>query len=305
MIDMSDVSDLKEPLERASKLVSNPADPYGRLVARRTKKRRNERLTAGFVALAVAGAAIGVTAAALHSTSRHHRTIAGSGFVAPGLAPGQYLYQQQVIQGVSDAGGGVVIQTWWASDGSGRISEDCPDPCSYGANTGTFGPGKFPADSDVSGLSTDPNVLYDQMVQRTSPTGSSPEPDFSPGPYLAPGVTAGSLRVAVETLLMDANGSPDLRAALFQVAERIPGVQITEDTTDPAGRPATRLDFPELPEGGHPILYGDPSTGQLMADSFSVASRGYVLYNEGIVDSTDAVPTGDQWLFPPAATPSP
>jgi len=42
-----------------------------------------------------------------------------------------------------------------------------------------------------------------------------------------------------------------------------------------------------------------------MADSFSVASRGYVLYNEGIVDSTDAVPTGDQWLFPPAATPSP
>jgi len=43
----------------------------------------------------------------------------------------------------------------------------------------------------------------------------------------------------------EANGSPDLRAALFQVAERIPGVQITEDTTDPAGRPATRLDFPE------------------------------------------------------------
>src|SRR6266568_3147122 len=103
------MTDLKEPLERASKLVSNLADPYGRLVARRTRKRRNERLTAGFVALVVAGAAIGVTAAALHSTSRHHRTTVGSGSSAPALQPGQYLYRQEIIQGAPDAGSGVVI----------------------------------------------------------------------------------------------------------------------------------------------------------------------------------------------------
>jgi hypothetical protein len=306
------MTDLREPLDRASKLVSNPADPYGRLVARRTRKRRNERLTAGFVALVVVGAAIGVTAAALHSTSRHRRTT-GSGSSAPALQPGQYLYRQETIQPGPDDPNGVVIQTWWATDDSGRVTDVCPDPCNYGVDAGTFGPGKFPGDSDVSGLSTDPDVLFDQMIQRTSPSGSSPEPAFSPGPELASGVTAGSLRVAVQELLMDPNGSPDLRAALFEVAQRIPGMEVTEGTTDPSGRPATKLSFelPRLPgePGGTWELYFDQASGQMMAERFvaapGAASPGGMVFNEGIVDSIDVVPTGDQWLFPPAPVPSP
>ena len=133
--------------------------------------------------------------------------------------------------------------------------------------TGTFGPRAFPVDSDLSGLSTDPSVLSQQLLDRTAPSGNSPEPDqISPGPELASGVSAGSLWRAITEILKDPNATPDLRAAVFEVARTVPGVEVVDHTTDPLGRPAMALRFPY--DGGTVAEYDfDPSTLQVMAIS--------------------------------------
>jgi hypothetical protein len=304
------MNDLGERLRRAGDLVSLPDEPFERLVRRRDRRRRRERVTAVLVSVALVLGGLGGALFALSRTNGRfgHGSTTNGGRTSHRLSAalrarlelgaGQYLYIRERIQRTH--GAPVVLQTWWATDGSGRIAEDCPAPCDYGTQTGTFGVGLFPTDSDVSGLSTDPNVLYGQMLERTGAGGSSPEPEFSPGPELTPGVTAGSLQDAVGNLLQDPNGSPELRAALYEVATRIPNVTITEGSTDPAGRAATRFDFPDIPDGGHDVWYFDPTTKQLMAVAYSSHPGEGLVFDEGIVPSTDAPPSGDQWLYPPA-----
>jgi hypothetical protein len=146
----------------------------------------------------------------------------------------------------------------------------------------------------MTGLSTDPAALKEQLLERTAPGGSSPEPPVSPGPDLAPGVTEGGLLYAIDSLLQDPNGSPEVKAAVFEVARSLSSVK--ESTgVDPAGRQAIVLDLaygtPLFPQG----YFFDPATHLLMAIRSS--DDVYQLYDRGIVDSTDAVPSGDQWLF--------
>ena len=43
----------------------------------------------------------------------------------------------------------------------------------------------------------------------------------------------------------------------------------------------------------------------LMATDWSGQSGTYAVYDQGIVSSTDDVPTGDQWLFGESPAPSP
>ena len=58
----------------------------------------------------------------------------------------------------------------------------------------------------------------------------------------------------------------------------------------------------------HAEIFFDPQTHLLMGSGYAPFVRPPAgdlgtTYDEGIVDSTDAVPTGDQWLFPQAAPP--
>jgi len=91
---------------------------------------------------------------------------------------------------------------------------------------------------------------------------------------------------------------------LVQVLSNLPGVQVQTGVTDPAGRPATALVLNGVLDGGAPAaIYVDPGSDQLMAGGGppgTAESRGYVLYDEGVMSSTDAPPSGGEWLFPPA-----
>ncbi len=307
---MDDAS-LRTRLRAASQLLV-PPDPdldLEWLSLRRDRRRRRERLTAASVGLILTVTLVVGALAGLHLASRSTNADAAGGGLSgsvsePALLAGQYLYLDRTEVA---PGGLIVTETWWTTDDSGRLAFDCTIPdCSnaYGAPpTGTFDAGKFPTDDNVSGLSADPSVLLQQLEQRTAPGGRSPEPPFSPGPELTPGVTAGSLWDAVTNILEDPTGGPDLRAALFDVAYGIPGVQVQTDVTDPAGRAAIALEL-ATPGGGAPAtLYFDPSTHQLMAEGEppgTIGSSGYTLYSEGIVSSIDTTPSGAQWLFPPA-----
>jgi hypothetical protein len=136
------------------------------------------------------------------------------------------------------------------------------------------------------------------VVERTSPSGRSPEPAFSPGPEFTPGVTVGSVLDAVEKILTDPNAQPDLQGAVFQVASGMDGVLVREHQLDPAGRAATVLVVPGIDGGAASNWYFDPATSLIMGYGPTDGSREFT-FDQGIVDSTEAVPSGDQWLFPP------
>jgi len=235
-------------------------------------------------------------------TAEHH---AKSGHTLA-LADGQYLYVRWTT---TMTGWNYTQQSWWATDGSGRTAFDCSvDPCQdpacgpnfcdgySGPPNETYGPGQYPTDDDMSGLSTDPQVLLGQLLARTAPGGKSPEPAVSPGPELTPGVTAGGLLYAISSLLADPNGTPELKAAVFEVATGIDAVNVTTGAADPAGRPATMLEF-SLDGSAVHRLYFDPGTHLLMADAWSDSDTTTV-YDQGIVTSTESIPHGGEWLFP-------
>jgi len=328
---MDDV-DVRERLRRASAMVSpSPQDPLERLARRRERRKRRERLMAGGVAIALLIGLVGGTVAVLgHIGVRQGPTSGGrdgamgrlghrTGSVRA-LNDGSYVYRTETLtsQGYFTAGSttldhlGFTITTWWANDGSGRVGSVCLTPdcqSSYGFGpTGVFGPGGFPTDDDMTGLSTDPAALLVQLEARSADGGSSPEPAFSPGPELTPGVTVGTVLDAIVNILEDPNGSPELKAACFDVARSMPSVAETDGVTDPAGRPAVRLRF-AMDTWSSVDYFFDPATHLLMAeDSGGVGSpdqRSTTIYNMGVVDSTDAEPTAGQWLFPPAPQPSP
>ena len=292
-------------------MVNPPDEPFERLQRRRGRKHRNERLLAGAVSLALVGAVLGGTLLVLGnrqhgtpgsqpgSSGSHPLGAAGMTGAAPAMPAGAFAYVKQIMV---QPQGTMTIETWWAADGSGRLEHSCSNPdCTkdYGfPPSGVFEPGKFPTDDDMTGLSSDPATLQAQLIVRTAPGGRSPEPAFSPGPELAPGVTVGSLLDAIVNILEDPNGSPELKAAAFDVAAAQPGVQ-QRSGVDPAGRPATILEF--AMDTGGPVDYSfDPTTHLLMAEGAPGQDSTYTLYDRGIVASTDAAPTGDQWLFPSA-----
>jgi hypothetical protein len=294
-------SDLGERLTGAVSLVS-PSDPaFERLVLRRRRRQRNERILAGVVAMVVAGGVMGGTLAVLAGSRRPGHAVAGSGSAGgPGPAevavePGQYLYLRTTWY-LQD--GRAVESTWWSPDGSGRIEGH--STASFGIpDDGTYGPGQFPVESDVSGLSSDPATLAAQLRERSGPNGASPQPDITPGPGQAP--ETGGLWRAVQRLLEFPNSVPDLRAALFHVGEGIPGVERVDGVLDPVGRDAVELRLTS--EGMTVELFFDPASLQLMAvarhDTDGILPA-YEILDEAVVGSNGATPTDGQWLFPSA-----
>ncbi len=305
-------------------MVTLPDDheAFDRLQRKRSRKQRNERLLAASISLVLVGALVAGSLTILRSTGRHGSPAAGGsgsgvgssgrngGVSRPaGLQPGQYLYVKQTL---SLHGETFTTQTWWATDGSGRMRISCsngdcqtdsgPGYSSYYGTPGdhTYTSGKFPADSDLTALSTDPSTLEGQLVGRTAPGGNSPEPAFSPGPELTPGVTVGSLLDAIENILNDPNDQPDLAAAAFQVVSQTQDVQVRTNQSDPAGRAATILVVPGIDGGSASNWYFDPATNLFMGYGPTDGSREFT-FDQGIVDSTDSTPSGSQWLFPPAS----
>jgi len=274
------MDDVRTQLQRAGELVEVPDHAWDRLVERRNRSHRRQRMAALAVAVVVGVATIGGVAVLLAPLDENP-TSAGSDWEPGGgieLRPGEYFYVRITS---SDLGDRHIRdeETWWALDGSGEVRNRSTREDKYPyPPSGAYGPGEFPMLAvGVEGLSTDPDVLARELDE---------------APY------EWSL-----LLLETPYASPTLRAAIFDVARGRPEVRLIEETRDPANRPAIALETSER-DGDDTAtwrVYFDPGTHQALAWTFE-SSRGgaaWQLIESGIVDGAGVRPVGDEWLAPP------
>jgi len=160
-------------------------------------------------------------------------------------------------------------EDWVAPDGSGRITEatgkigfpssadraawlaagspDLGQDVHGSAATERFGAGElsFP---DLSELPTDPSELQEIIDDGRLPGGNGYHDETFQ---------------FVGELLNESYGRPALRAALFQVAARFPGVEYLGEVKDPAGRPGAAVAYTH--NGYREELIYDPHTSVLLA----------------------------------------
>jgi hypothetical protein len=221
--------------------------------------------------------------------------------VCPAPAPNDWAFSVLVPH---------IREIWVGPDGSGRLLVKTGEPRFLGPNDkatweaagkpqldnpGTsdesFGPGGL-SYTDFSKYSTDPDVLYDQIRQEAKGHGPSSDAE---------------MLVLVGDLLRGTVAPPGLRAALFRVAARIPGVELVGEATDSAGRKGTAVARTSDDAGflNRIELVFDPDTSELLAEREVLLERvdwidaepgtviGYSVYlNSGVVDSTSERPSG-------------
>jgi plasmid stability protein len=197
-------------------------------------------------------------------------------------------------------------EKWVASDGSGRLLVESGEPRflgprdkatwkaagspeldSPGTSDQSFGPNDI-SYTDFSEYSTDPDELYDQIRGKAEGHGHS---------------TDAEMLVLVGDLLRETVAPPDLRAALFEVAARIPGVELVGEATDPVGRRGTAVARTSDDAGERHELIFDPETSELLAEREVLLERVdwidvepgtvivYQVYmNSGVVETTSDRP---------------
>jgi hypothetical protein len=285
------MSDVRDRLRNATEFVTLPERPFERLLERRDRRRRGQRLASAAVAFAIAAAAVGGGVFVLSRLGQDQVDTGGGWHSTKALAlqPGKYFYLRVES---SDLGDGHVRheETWWALDGSGEVRNRSTRQDKYPYPPGgTYGAGAFPIWSDVSDLSTDPSVLAGQLRQEPwNHFEGQPEPE-----------RMWDLASFLLTELPTA--TPDLRAALFDVARNIEGVTVIENDRDPGGREAISLAFSDGRHGATWRMFFDPGTHQATAWTFSSDRGGerWIVFGSGIVDASGAQPAGEQWLVPP------
>jgi hypothetical protein len=287
------MDDVRDRLRNASELVTLPDRPFNRMVERRDRKRRSQRLSSAALAFAIAAAAVGGGLILLSRLGQSSHDVVGTGWQPTRpltLHPGEYFYLRVESFHLGEDGYIRDEETWWALDGSGEVwnrstrQDKYPYPPS-----GTYGRGAFPIWSDVSELSSDASVLAAQLRQE-------PWNHFEGQPE------SERMWDLVSFLLTELpTPTPDLRAALFDVAKDINGVTMTENYSDPVDRAAISLKFSDAKNGITWRMYFDPGTHQAMAWSFRSGrgGEGWVVLGSGIVDAAGARPDGEQGLVPP------
>jgi len=308
------MDDLKERLERSAHLAPLPSgDPLEGVRRRRARRDGLRRAGTAVVALGLAGASFAGIASLVQGSGGPGGGGRDNPLTAPPavdashlvVGPGQYHYELVVVI-LTDGQVGVEVETWWGPDDSGRRRVIRSVPGWGSGPRGVFGPGEFPyLEGDLSGLSTDPAELEVQLRERSAPGGASPQPDTTPDPGGDP--MGGELWRAFDRLIELPNATPELRAALVRVMAGLEGSTVTAGEEDPVGRPAVRVSAEAF--GLRLDAYVDPGTYQLLAfvrtDVPGTDADMRIWVAQGVVGSTDEVPTGDALLVPPPEDPLP
>jgi hypothetical protein len=277
------------------------------LPSRRPARARRPVIRLSVAGLAVAGLAAGAVAVALPSAPARPAPSAGPparpvpagvrGLVLaaarqpapPVLAPGQFKYTETVAineaDTLNDHGHTFAVdysqheQQWIGWNGSGRQVETSTDPtfptprdhAQWVADGSpslatppadqSYGPGQLsdgPGQTDLARLTTDPAALA-ALISARKIEGGPPGPaeDFT----------------QVGDLLRASAAPPALRAALFQVAARIPGVTVVAQARNHSGRPGTGLVYrspvtsgPYRGQVDQRELIFDPATSDLIGE---------------------------------------
>ena len=141
---------------------------------------------------------------------------------------------------------------------------------------------------DLSGLPTDPDALK-QLIEERKIEGGPPG-------------DAETFTI-IGDLLRETYTTPALRAALYQIASELPGVELVGQVKDPAGRDGIAVAYAE-PQGFRHELIFDPQTSALLAERDVLTDPktadlnaapgtviGYATYlASGVVDSTSGKP---------------
>lgn len=258
------------------------------------------------------GGAEPAAAATLHRFAR----IAANQPAGPSPRPGQFVYTKSswVNSGFWATGGDggetffviqpVSRQAWIGVDGSGRLLETfgsasfptAADEAAWkAAGSPDLGEGRtsddlFPAGEsglwfqDLSGLPIDPEALLQMIEDREIVEGPPGDAETF---------------VIIGDLLRETYGSPALRAALYEVAASLPGVELVGRMTDAAGRTGIAVAY-ESDTARNELIF-DPKTAALLAER-SIAINGdsgvppgtilssAVYLASGVVDSTNDTP---------------
>lgn len=280
------------------------------------KQRRRRWLAVPVVAVAVAATAVAVlvsttgssTASAAAATLRKAATVAqAQAPLIPG--PGQFVYTKSVdayINTVVPAGGADAaynvlvphVREVWLGRNGGRVYQTNGTPQFPTAQdrqrwmaAGQPELTEPPMDAKLSptpplDLPTDVNALYDRLKREASAPG-----DDNPL-YL-------EMFTLVGDSLRETAATPAQRAALYEVAARLPGVQLLGPLKDSVGRPGVAVAM--TADGVRHTLIFDPATSALLAEEQMAVENirnypagtpvGYSTYVvRAIVDSETATP---------------
>jgi hypothetical protein len=160
-------------------------------------------------------------------------------------------------------------------------------------------------------LSADPNSAIQQLIDRGSSTGASPNPIATSSPGRSQETTS-LLRTLQDLLTVGADVylTPEQTAAVFDGAQSIEGVTTQEGVADPLGRPATRLGFVidyGYGAGDRVDWYFDAQTKQFMGQVWVNTGSNQVhsamlVVTAGIADSTTDPPSSDASYVPTGNT---
>jgi len=272
------MNDVREQLEHARREAPDLSVDPANLDERREAKARAKRIATIMVAsmIGLLPIALGFTIVGGH---RGSPALSGSPIGAPTsdlrLAPGTYYYVRV------DPEAGIVYETWWAADDSGRIAKVSGSESGFALHQGTFGPGDFFSDSGpVAYLSIDPSELERQLRARVQVGGASPEPY---GDWGGP-IDWGLVR-SIGELLDAPDVTPAQKAALMQVAASLDGMNVDMHSQDPAGRPAILLTTDT--EHTTQRWWFDPESHQVLAMAGTFNEIVQVAGITGSTDSTD------------------
>jgi hypothetical protein len=297
------MDDSKQLLERAQAHAPEAGFELDDVRDRRERRERRRRIGGAVVGLGLTVAIVAGAAFAMASSGPGDQPVTamgGGSLPAPHtvpLGPGEYSYQRIRYPCEPCGQDSLFAESWWATDGSGRIK--VMEQHNYGIQEGTFGPGEFPDEGDLSSFPSDPDALEAFLLERSGTAGASPRPDESPAPGVS--LEEGQLWLAIRDYLGSTqylNATPELRASMLQVLSRDPMVQVETGVADPLGRPANVLRFHAYDADVE--VFAAPTTGDFMAmTEDGVTTR--IVESAGVVGDDHERPRGDQQTVPVGA----
>jgi hypothetical protein len=273
--------------ELLAQIVAEP-----RSIPSRAVRRRRGRLLVAAVGLAIVGAITALVGVGTHggenaAAARVLRKIAAVASARPAPKPvtrGQFRYTKSVVGYMSGGKGWNAVSPGvreiWLGPTGGRIHERWGKPTFptaadrqnwIAAGRPQVNPredsGNIPPVAPLN-LPTDPDALYAELHDRAVGHGSGTRPEMF---------------TLVGDALRESDASPALRASLYEVAARIPGVELVGPATDRIGRHGVAVAYVDGKLHERHELIFDPRTAALLGEEYVELDGNSYGYPSGTV----------------------